>query len=572
MTDETRNWLKLADKFAADGDLMGMRAAAHELYDTDDGRLEGVAVMAEAALYSGERDEAATLAGEVLKADPEHLRAALVKAGVAAAEFRLDEELPALHAITEQAERELMGFDPESGNALILRALLRKAYGWLTDGEYLAANPEAAAETVHKASELAEDPLARAILYSKEIFLRNYRIQGPGESLALAKRFETLMGVTPYPHADVQKLPEKKLAIGYISPDFREHAVASFLEPMIRSFDSDHFTVHLYGLGRRDRVTKHIMTAPVAYRDISGRSPRTAARLISEDRIDILFDLSGHTQGTALPVMAYRPAPVQVSGIGYMATTGLSTVDYFLADAVTMPEGDAAEQAFVEKALRLPHSHLCYAPGLVREMPPAAMEAPVLRNGYVTLGCFNNFAKVTDEVILLWRGILDQVPGARLLLKNKLASIPSGEKIIRERLSRLGIESGRVKLLPYSPDYLESYREVDIALDTMPYNGGITTCEALYMGVPVISLRGRSHGARFGASILRNAGVEELLVENDINYVRRTVQIARSPELIGAYHSGLRANVRQSPLMDKKQYMQELEAAYRTIWRNFCNT
>ena len=253
-----------------------------------------------------------------------------------------------------------------------------------------------------------------------------------------------------------------------------------------------------------------------------------------------------------------------------MNTTGVPAIDYFLSDETCLPSGDGAAAGFTEQIIRLPHSHLCYAPGAVREMPAPGFEAPCLARGYVTFGSFNNFAKVTDETLLLWRGILDQVRGARLVIKGKICSIPSGIELVHERLRRLSFDPARVELRPYSPDYLEQYRDIDIALDAMPYNGGLTTCEALYMGVPVVSIRGRSHGSRFGASILTNAGVRELLAENDINYVRRAVQLGNSPELIGAYHSGLRGNLLKSPLMDAANYMRELESAYRQTWRNFC--
>ena len=202
-------------------------------------------------------------------------------------------------------------------------------------------------------------------------------------------------------------------------------------------------------------------------------------------------------------------------------------------------------------------------------MPETGYEAPVRKNGYVTFGSFNNFAKVTDEVLLLWRGILDAVPGARLVIKGKIASIDAGLHYVKHRLSLVSFDLDRVELRPFSPDYLEQYRDIDIALDTAPYNGGLTTCEALYMGVPVISMRGRTHGSRFGASILTNAGVRELIVENDINYVRRAVQLAESPKLIAGYHAGLRANMKRSPLMDANGYMKELESAYREIWHRF---
>ncbi|SFT57994.1 Predicted O-linked N-acetylglucosamine transferase, SPINDLY family [Selenomonas sp. GACV-9] len=570
MNHDVLNWLSLADKFAADGDPKGMRACARELWELDAESMDGAAVMAEAALYSGEREEAHTLVDEILARKPNHLRGRLVKAGLAALEFRLDEELPLLRAIVAETERKRQALDPDDAYYGVLQHILDKARGWLADGEYLAAAPDKAAAELLARSELLEDPLAKADSYSKYLFMRNYRNQSLHESRQAAEQYEPLLGITAYAHDDVKKLPDKKLRIGYLSPDFREHAVASFLEPLLRYYDDSRFSVYCYSTGRADNVTKKLRTCHVHWRELRGRSPRTAARLIAEEKIDILVDLSGHTQGSCLPIMAYRPAPVQVAGIGYMNTTGLSAIDYFLSDEVCLPTGETTASGFTEKILRLPHSHLCYAPGFVREIPAAGMEAPCLRNGYVTFGSFNNFAKVTDETLLLWRGILDQVRDSRLVIKGKICSIPSGQAIVKERLMRLGISLARVELRPYSPDYLEQYRDIDIALDTMPYNGGLTTCEALYMGVPVVSIRGRSHGARFGASILTNAGVKELVVENDINYVRRAVQLGNAPELIGAYHSGLRANLLKSPLMDRKNYMKELETGYCQIWKNFC--
>lgn len=202
-------------------------------------------------------------------------------------------------------------------------------------------------------------------------------------------------------------------------------------------------------------------------------------------------------------------------------------------------------------------------------MPESGYEAPVYKNGYVTFGSFNNFAKVTDEMLLLWRGILDAVRDSKLVIKGKIASIDAGLHYAKQRLSMVNFDLDRVEFRPFSPDYLEQYRDIDIALDTAPYNGGVTTCEALYMGVPVISMRGRTHGSRFGASILTNTGVRELIVENDISYVRRAVQLAESPKLIAGYHAGLRTNMKRSPLMDAGRYMKELESAYREIWHRF---
>ncbi|MCR5756564.1 MAG: hypothetical protein K6F95_01480 [Selenomonas sp.] len=570
MEHDTLNWLNLADKFASDGDPKGMRACARELWNIDAESMDGAAVMAEAALYTGDHEEAHALLDEILRKKPQHLRGRLVAAGLAAVEFRLEAEILELNKLIDELERKLWALTPDEPYYKIVLYLLQKARGWLADAYYLGAQPDRAAALLLAYSKNAATDEEKAASYSKFLFMRNYRELGALEGKALAAKYGPLLAATPYLHENVQKLPEKKLRIGYISPDFRQHAVSNFVAPLLKHFDGRRFSVYAYSTGPRDGVTKRLMASPVTWRDLRGRSPRTAARLIAEDQIDILVDLSGHSNNNCLPIMALRPAPVQVAGIGYMNTTGLSTVDYFLSDEVCLPTGDMAAQGFTEKILRLPHSHLCYMPGAVREIPSAGTEAPCLKNGFVTFGSFNNLAKVTDETLLLWRGILDQVRSSKLVLKGKICSIDSGKAILRERLKRLNFDLSKVEMRPYSPDYMEQYRDIDIALDTMPYNGGLTTCEALFMGVPVVSIRGRRHGSRFGASILVNAGVKELVVENDINYVRRAVQLGNSPELIGAYHSGLRANLLQSPLMDVKIYMQELESGYCKIWRNFC--
>ncbi|MBR3458964.1 MAG: hypothetical protein IKH16_12555, partial [Selenomonadaceae bacterium] len=588
--DERLNWLMLADKFASDGDPRGMRACARELFDLDARLADGPAVMAEAALYSGSYEEADMLAHDALGLDGKNLRARLVLAGVAGQEFRLDEELRLLKEVVEGTRRRLEQIErlqrelnvrnhlgqgiPEDEKLLranqaaemkIFRKLLAKARGWMADAYYLAAEPERAANALKEASSLTEDPEKRADLYSKYLFMQNYRSAAPESSRRAAEKYASLLvGITPYAHQEVKRLPEKRLRIGYISPDFRLHAVAYFVAPLLRDFNEKEFAVYCYSRGTGDAVTGRFRKYPVKWQDIRGRSARTAARMIAEDHIDILVDLSGHSQGNCLDIMAYRPAPVQISGIGYMNTTGLPTIDYILSDEVCMPIGK--NEGFTEKPLRLKGCHLCYDPGAVREMPLPGKEAPVLVNGCVTFGCFNNFAKVTDELICLWRGAMDRVRDSRIVIKGKICSIPSGQKLVRERLMRLHFPMGRVELRPFSQDYLEQYSDIDLSLDTTPYTGGLTTCESLFMGVPVVTLRGRSHGARFGASILQSAGLEELVADNQMEYVKKIVQIASNKDLIQRYRSALREHLLKSRLMDGKAYMKELEEKYREIW------
>lgn len=569
MEQEVLNWLKLADKFANDGDFKGMRACAREILNLDAESAEGLAIMAEAALYMGDLEQAESLAAKVLAAKPQHFKARLVQGEVWAAEFNLSEEIPWLKKLAIELEQKRLELDAADDDVLLALHMLKKAHAMLADALYLAGEPADAAEEILAYSNLCRDKLTKAEAYSKFLFMSNYREQSLAKAKELACRYDKILGTIPASHAN--KKPQKKLRLGYISPDFRNHAVAYFVAPLLKNFNREKFKIFVYAISSCDSVTEKLHSKAVTWRDLRGQPPSLAANIIAKDKIDILVDLAGHTQNSSLPIMAYKPAPLQITGIGYTNTTGLAAIDYFLSDEICLPASDtAAANAFTEKIIRLPHSHLCYTPQAIRTMPLAGTTAPCLKNGYVTFGSFNNFAKVTDETLLMWRKILAEVNNSRLIIKGKIASIPSGREILCARLAKLGFDQSKIELRPYSPDYLEQYLDVDIALDTMPYNGGLTTCEALYMGVPVISQEGSTHGSRFGASILTNAGASELLAKNSEEYIDKAVKLGKNHELIQGYHAKIRVAMERSPLMNVKNYMQELEAAYLASWQNFC--
>ena len=597
LMDEKLNWLMLADKFSMEGDPMGMRACARELFEADPGSADGPAVMAEAALYTGSIDEAESLAHDAYGMEPKNLRARLVLAGVAAQKFELAEELSLLQGLLRDVRRQMekadkikrdqrlrMHFAKEADpvgmeraarkeaedRERILRYLLFRGLCLLADASYLAADPQTAAESLEEASTLATDPEQKGELYSKHLFLTNYRSASPQKVRMLAEKYQGFLeGILPYPQDKVKLSPDKKLRIGYISPDFRRHAVANFLLPLFRDFDRANYSVYCYSTGRSDDVTDRLRRHPVSWRDVRSRSPRTVARMIAEDRIDILVDLSGHSQNNCLPIMAFHAAPIQICAIGYTATTGMSAMDFFLSDKVCLPEREQSK-AFTEKILRLGRCSFCYAPGIIRDMPPCGTRPPSFEKGYVTYGSFNNFAKASDDVLYLWRAILEGVEDSRLVIKGKICSIPSGMEILEKRLRKMSFPMERVEMRPYSPDYLEQYRDIDVALDTFPYTGGLTTCEALYMGVPVVTLRGRSHGARLGASILTGGDLAELIAESSMEYIKKAVQLAKRKELLAGYHAGLREHLLKSSLMDSKGYMRDLEGHYRTLWEDYC--
>lgn len=428
---------------------------------------------------------------------------------------------------------------------------------WLNMGK-----PTKAVEALLRSSKLEESVEQKRVEYSNAIFAANsISGYGSGDFHALYSGYRALFSdVKPYAP---RKYNHKRIRVGYLSSDFKNHPVAHFILPLLREHDRNDFSIYCYGANAsEDSVTAELRRYADEWRGVEKLHPREIAELIHDDEIDILMELNGHTKDTRLPVLAWHPATVQISGIGYMNSTGLYETDYFLSDAVCSGDKAAAREFFTEKMLVLPHSHFCYA--TIGDFPDCGT-MPCLQNGYVTFGCFNNFSKVTDEMLKLWGGILGEVPGSRLILKHRLFNQEEGRRLTAERMSALGLPVDRVELRTFSSDYLKEYRDIDIALDTYPYTGGLTTCEALYMGVPVISLYGRRHGTRFGMSLLSNAGLGDLAVSTKDMYKSLAVELANDTELLGALHENLRRNMEQSRLMNEGQYAREVEQAYRNI-------
>lgn len=364
--------------------------------------------------------------------------------------------------------------------------------------------------------------------------------------------------------------PQRKLKIGYLSPDFRDHPVASFIEPVLAHHDPARFELFGYSSqARDDDTTARLKQYFPHWRDIGGKSDEQAANLIREDGVDILVDLAGHTAGGRMPVFARKPAPIQVAWIGYPNTTGLSAMDYRFTDGFADPVG-TTEKYHTETLLRLPGGFLCY-------MPPAACPAvappPVLRNGHVTFGSFNNFAKVTHAVIGLWADLLRAVPDSRLMIKyNGLDEPAMGQRLLDE-FAGLGVGGSRLDLRGRTPSYfahLQCYDEVDIALDTFPYNGTTTTCEALWMGVPVVVLAGKTHASRVGVSLATNSGLPELVAGTRQQYVEIAASLAAGTDRLAQLRVSLRQRMSLSPLLNAADFTGNIEAAYRTIWQKWC--
>lgn len=367
--------------------------------------------------------------------------------------------------------------------------------------------------------------------------------------------------------ASLRKRQHRRLRIGYISGDFRQHVMYQFYSGLLRGHDARRFELYAYSLGQVHDVCTDAVAAAVEHfidmEDVAGDYAAIAQR-VRDDEIDILVDLSGHCTLSGLPVLAYRPAPVQLSGIGYIHPTGMEAVDGFLTDGYTAPWEYLTDwDGLQEQPIRL-RSQFCYARD---EDLPCSTGAPCRKNGHITWGVFNRYEKITDTMIDAWREILQAVPGSRLLLKNLIAAVSSGQQLMRRRLRKHGIDDGRVQIENVSSDYMERYLDVDVALDTYPYVGGGTTCDALYMGVPVITRYGRRYGTRLGLSILCNAGLGELAAATTQDYVARAVQLAQDQELLNALHIRLRQMLRSSPLMDVTRYVGEIETLYEWLWQ-----
>lgn len=440
---------------------------------------------------------------------------------------------------------------------------------------------ELASDCYLRSSNVVKHFPSKVLEYSNYLFNAHYIFMSREEYFRIHAGFDNLFkDIKKYKHKSFVHKRHRKIRLGYISPDFRQHVVLLFIWAMLTQYDREKFEVYCFSYSRvEDQYSDYIKSQVTAWFNICELNFSQAAKLIYGQEIDILVELAGHSRNNCLPVLAYRPAPVQVCGIGYFATTGLRTVDYFLTDKYLVQEENTEHfeaqvadvrlqesRYFVEKLLVLPHSHFCYKP---LENMPEPMSAPCMKKGYVTFGSFNNLSKVNDTVLAVWAEILQRVPGSRLFLKGDLLSDEEGRDIVRQKLVSLGIEEARLELRGFSRSYLTEYYEMDVALDTFPYPGGGTTCDALYMGVPVVSLGDGSHGGNFGISLLKNAGLDFCCTYSHEEYVEKAVLLAGDFELLDALHLGLRNMMRKSPLMNQAVYMRDLENGYKEIWQAY---
>ena len=371
------------------------------------------------------------------------------------------------------------------------------------------------------------------------------------------------------PHENTRD-PNKRLRIGYVSGDFRNHPVGVFIEQVLTHHDRRKFEIYCYNnYPKGDNLTERLRQHTHHWRDVVNQSDVDLAKLIRRDGIDILIDLAGHTTWNRLLTFAYKPAPVQATWMSYIATTGLKAIDYIIANRYIIPPNE--ERYYTERVIRLPNSFLCFtAPRF--DINVGAL--PALLQKRVTFGCFNNAAKITETVVNCWAKVLHALPDARLHLKHKVYRDTKAQQRYRDLFVRQGIDPERIIFLSQSPRdlYLAAYNEVDIGLDPFPYNGGTTTIESLWMGVPVITLRGDRFVSHMGENIMMNLGLPECVTDSQEAYIAKAVALASDLPRLAELRTGLRDQLLKSTLCDGPGFTNDLEATYRTMWKNWCET
>jgi protein O-GlcNAc transferase len=387
------------------------------------------------------------------------------------------------------------------------------------------------------------------------------------EHLAWAKRHaEPLTALAP-PHV-MDPTSGRRLRIGYVSAHFCHHAVNYFTEPLICAHDHQAFEIFCYSdVVVPDKVTARLQCAVEQWRDTRAVSDEGLARMVRDDRIDILVDLAGHLGGNRLLAFARKSAPIQVTYIGYQNTTGMTAMDYRLTDGRADPLG-LTDAFYTEQLVRLPRSFFCYQPS--DEAPPIT-PLPARASGRVTFGYFNNFSKVTPRVIEAWLEILLRVSDSQLLVL--AAACGYVERRLREIARQKGVDPQRIKLYDALPltGYMRLLQRADIALDPFPFNGHTTTCDSIWMGVPVVMLEGDRYASRFGGCVLANVGLEDLIARSVDEYVDIAVELAKNLARLERLRDELRPRMASSPLLDFGGFTRNVEAAYRQMWRKWCD-
>ncbi|MCP9809130.1 tetratricopeptide repeat protein [Cyanobium sp. HWJ4-Hawea] len=452
-----------------------------------------------------------------------------------------------------------LAVDPEFGAAMnnlgsVLKDVARypEALSWLRKG----------------AEKLGDNPAAQSnVLFT----LVGYELEPPEQRFAAAKRFGERFANAPFerwrdriPHPD----PKRRLRVGLLSPDFCRHAVSYFIEPLLEQWDRNELEISLYACGNvRDDYTRRLQGKADRWRDLHGLNDEQACLQILRDEIDILVDLAGHTAGNRLQLVAQKPAPIQATYLGYYGTTGLAQVDYWITDNTLHPPGREQDDPATEEHWRLPRAYLTYRP-----LPeaPAVAPLPLLKRGHPMLGSFNQSRKITATTAERWMAVLEAIPEAHLFLKSKNLGEPVEAERVRELFGGLGLAAERLHLEGHSPSvavHLDRYREMDLALDTFPYTGCTTSADALWMGVPVLTVAGQSMVSRQAAAVLTAAGRAEWICHSKEQLVELCQELLSKPEQLAQLRAQLRGTTAQSELLDHQGLAATLSQSFRSWWQ-----
>lgn len=572
-------WLVAIERFIDGGDIYQIKGAAREIFNLDKNSADGPLALAEAECYLNNLDSAEYFLSEAVdleKSPTSNLRGNFVKSLIFAAKFmpvsallnfektmreeniishkkKLSEEIKEIKAAKEDDKEKFVYFK-----------ILERYFALAANNYALLGEAKKAREVLYLASELSIENTLK--LYSNFLFFSNYRAQTSSEAKRILDVYTKLSGGAKIKESFYRLEPKtgnRPIKIGYISGIFREHATLSFLPGLFSPPEGENFEIYIYNMGREDNYTRKLREYSVHWRNLGVLQAREAAVKISGDKLDILVDLAGHAEGSCLEVLSYRPAPVQITTLGYFASVGAPFIDYVISDKFLMPLGKS--ERFREKTLILhKHSALCYCPFELSK--PSEISMPMLDNAYPTFICQQNLLKLSDDLLTLWKRVFDKLGDFRLILQNKTISTKEGKAHLQKRLKNLGFKLSQITLLPFSKDYKENLKKADMALDTTPYPGGITTCEALYNGIPVITLRGNDPWSRLGASILSAAHAEELIADTPKDYINIMLELSNNPQKLEDIKTKLLTSLDNSRLMDIKGYSKELFALYKKVY------
>ena len=399
----------------------------------------------------------------------------------------------------------------------------------------------------------------------------------PEEKLAIAREFGQFIEspailAKPPLHRITDLGASRALRIGLLSHDLRTHSCAHFVKPILRFADRSRATLHCFSTTKApDQVSKHLAAIADSWHDISGKPHDAAAKAIADQRIDVLFELGGNTMGSGLDICPFRAAPLQATAIGYPGTLGMRTVTHRFVDAITDPPGDA-DRWFSERLVRIEGCFLCYDPQLDDRPLPAPRARSTDTTRPIRFGSFNSPSKITKETLAIWADVLSRVEGSTLLLKGYAMGGAVAPRFVKDTMASMGVDPARIECIARISNvdhHLRAYDRIDIALDTWPYVGTTTTCEALLMGVPVVTLAGREHVSRVGASLLTHLGTPELIASDRESFAHIAADLAHDRQRLSDYHATLRDRLLASPLCDgtthASRWLDAVEAAWRSL-------